>query len=55
MQQKRLINNSSQPNMFRAIIFPSSVEDKNVTAASVTGHSVWATTLLQRGQIRTQS
>jgi len=28
----------------------SSGEHKNVTAASGTGHSIWATTFLQRGQ-----
>jgi len=27
---------------------PSSREHKTVTAASVTGHSIWATTFLQR-------
>ena len=31
---------------------PSSGEHKTVTAASGTGHSIWATTFLQRGLIR---
>ena len=32
---------------------PLSGVHKTLTAASGTGHSIWATTFLQRGQIRT--
>ena len=37
---------------FGCLSHPSSGVHKTVSAASGTGHSIWATTLLQRGQIR---
>ena len=40
------------PICFGCLSHPSSGVHKTVTAASGTGHSIWATTFCQRGQIR---
>ena len=46
-----LLQNSS--TYFGCPSHPSSGVHKTVTAASGTGHSIWATTFLQRGQFDT--